>query len=263
MIYAGKSIKASGETLRVVTFRVRNVGTAAMKLDDYISPVGIKLANVKLIETPVVIDGSTSTVRSSALPRIAGDDVVIAPTVLRPDEFVEVKVRGLSKRDGSVTATATGEVDTTTEIPLLNLPKLQQSDSFWLQVFAGSPIIHLTRVAILIGVLAAVAVVATIVLVISDTIRCRATRGDTEREHSEVAERRAIADAYRKEPTYIQCTVTSSMLHLFIHYPESLHHTYRLLEKTRLRQETLESLTGGYAQGLVREVVAGGKTRYA
>jgi hypothetical protein len=104
IFYDSIDLSKSPKNIRVITLKVSNVGSKGISVDDYDrnSPIGIKLNNAEIIQSPVVIESSNSYFKDNVKFDILEKNTITFPEIIiNPDDFFMIKFLALSEKDSA------------------------------------------------------------------------------------------------------------------------------------------------------------------
>lgn len=228
-LFDGKSLKDSGEELRLLSLRVNNVGRKGLGKSDFDDkePFGISLAKGRILSATLQNASSDYLKRNVAITSLGETALRFDPVILDAGEWFGVEILVASKAGESPQISATGKiVGITSEIPVADIRDEASQKSLARRVFeADSWTVHAARLpAYAIGFLLAIVVLVASVAAavapfafISDLLSKRKRR----RLVQEYSYGRALSDIER------------TLLYRYESQPYSLLSGYAFLEGLR------------------------------
>lgn len=136
--FGDRELNSSTQTIRLVTFRVRNAGNDAIKIGDFDPkvPLGVLVRGGELIEIPAV---STSNAYQKAIELITSrtpHGMTFGPMILDQGDFFTVGILVLANSGAPVTIEPTGKIAGITTIRQVD-QTLPQDQNLSTKVFSG------------------------------------------------------------------------------------------------------------------------------
>lgn len=152
ILYGGKDIRQTGQSLYVITLRVVNDGRADILMGSYDDgdPLGFALPPTAFVERAEVLDASNDYLRRNVSVDIqhdaSGPLVVFRKVILEHGESFIVKVLVLQSGDSEIPPLAPmGKVAGVKRTEITYPYRQSNQISFWGQTFGGGAVIQITR----------------------------------------------------------------------------------------------------------------------
>jgi hypothetical protein len=149
--YDGESLKKTGQSLRIITLRIKNSGTESILKTHYDSkdPLGLQISSGRIVEKPeLVIASNEYLVNNLVFTVVENNKVFLNDIIIDSNESLVLKLLVLHPTGENPIVSPKGKVAGIKNI-ILN-PLSQQSKeqpSFWSITFGGGISTHLVRAA--------------------------------------------------------------------------------------------------------------------
>ena len=146
IIYAGKDLRKSGQSLRVLVIRVSNVGSDDILKSFYDSsaPLGFSVDNGELVSVELE-NASEEYLKTQLSPSINGlSEVVFAPVILGANAYFSLRVLVIHTDALLPRISPAGKVARVSSISLVEA-QLPEPETFWSETFSGTISIQLAR----------------------------------------------------------------------------------------------------------------------
>lgn len=168
--YDSTNLKQNKDNLRIFTVKIINNGNKDILKEFYDEnePVGIKISTGKIIETPELIQtSSTYLKRNVKLKDYSTNKVSFSRVILESGEFFIIKLLVLHKKDKIPTIISYGKIAGQKNIQVVNSIDVKDEVSFWSKTFQGDIWIQILR---LISYFLVVVIIIVAVIIISEQI---------------------------------------------------------------------------------------------
>jgi hypothetical protein len=148
ILYDSTSLKQKNENLRVISIRIKNVGNVNIlkTFYDSNSPLGLKILNGYLVETPELVETSNDYLKDNlSIYRDSSNCILFSSVILEQEEFFEIKFLVLHKTDETPEILPIGKIAGIKEIKVINSSEVVQETSFWSKVFIGNVFVQLVK----------------------------------------------------------------------------------------------------------------------
>lgn len=212
IMYGGKSIKASGSTLKVISVRIVNEGRAAIREGDYASTAlpGFVVNKGEVIEQPQVVEASNDYLVQNAKLTLNGKNrVLMSPVLLNPGDFITFKLLVLLA--GGSDADITPEKSVIAEVDQVRVRRTDNTgrETFFSSVIHGGVLVNVVRL-LLSGVIFFVILVISVVIV-----SCYTDRRHKLHWKKELQFRDEIVEAYKRSGSFTPSPITE---YIFSHF---------------------------------------------
>lgn len=149
IMYDGKSLKATNENVKIISFRVINVGnTDILKtFYDENDPLGFIISNGIFLKKPEIIETSNKYLRDNL--KVFSDStnkINFSSIILESSEYFIIKVIfKYNLNEASPTIHSIGKIAGVKSIEVLNSVEQKATESFFSTIFSGGILIQLSR----------------------------------------------------------------------------------------------------------------------
>ncbi|HPG41618.1 MAG TPA: hypothetical protein PLP19_19705 [bacterium] len=148
ILYDGKSLKATNENVRIISFRVINVGNTDILKTFYDDndPLGFCITDGILLKKPEIYETSNQYLKDNL--KIFSDSsnkVTFSNIILEPSEYFILKVIIKYNLETSPSIQPIGKIAGIKSIQVLNKEEIKETESFISIVFSGGILVQLVR----------------------------------------------------------------------------------------------------------------------
>lgn len=167
IIYANEDLRISKKQLWSMTVTVTNTGNAGIRKSDFDdeAPFGLHFFGAEIVDTPAIY-ASNAYLEQNIKLRVQRDRVIFAPSIIEPQDSVQISVLLLGPQESTPTISGNGKISGISKFVVVT-DGISGNKSTWEKVVgADSKLIQLYRVVVypMLGLL--VLVVSVLVLVI-------------------------------------------------------------------------------------------------
>jgi len=148
ILYDGKSIKKTENTLTIITAKIENDGNASILLNyfDKKVPVGIRVSEGTIIESVEILEASNAYLKENIQIATKGSKMIFSEFILDAGDFFTVKILVLHNKSVTTSIESFGKIATIKEIRVTSLDSERKR-----KTFLGIPIDILLAIAGLIS----------------------------------------------------------------------------------------------------------------
>ncbi|OAH99026.1 hypothetical protein [Methylomonas methanica] len=150
VLYDGRSLKASNQTLRMIVFSVTNSGENTIRIGDYDQklPLGVSFDNGEILEEPK-ISGSKEYFSEKLEPHfLSKSSVSFSPIILEPSDYFTVTVLVLASDNNPVKIIPTGVIAGLESGSPRLLDNIKKEESFFNKAVNGGFLVQVARMPI-------------------------------------------------------------------------------------------------------------------
>lgn len=142
VIYAGQSLRANKQILRLLNFRIINSGQTSFLKNDYdeSEPLGFSINGGTILELPK-FTGSSDYLQAHAKPTvISSTEIRIMPLIFEPGEFIEIHALVLAREGAEPVVQPLGKLAGIKKIQVVESNQSAEHRSFWRQIVDANSI---------------------------------------------------------------------------------------------------------------------------
>ena len=133
ILYDGKSIKRTENTLTIITIKIINDGNASILLNYFDSkdPVGILITEGAIVEKPKLLDASNEYLNDKIELTSSINKVIFSEFILDPEDFFTMKILVLHNKHLSTRIKSFGKIATIKEITVTSAETGVEKKTYW------------------------------------------------------------------------------------------------------------------------------------